>query len=80
MIILILTEVAPATDAIIQKKIYDSETTFMISNEEIEDIMKIVKSLKKSGLLIQDVSEKTVNEVKEYNAGLPNMLLSTLVY
>ena len=52
----------------------------MISNEEIEDIMKIVKSLKKSGLLIQDVSEKTVNEVKEYKAGLPNMLLSTLVY
>ena len=80
MIILILTEVAPATDAIIQKKIYDFETTFMISNEEIEDIMKIVKSLKKSGLLIQDVSEKTVNEVKEYKAGLPNMLLSTLVY
>ena len=58
MIILILTEVAPATDAIIQKKIYDSETIFMISNEEIEDIMKIVKSLKKFGLLIQDVSEK----------------------
>ena len=80
MIKLILTEVAPATDAIIQKKIYDSETTFMISNEEIEDIMKIVKSLKKSGLLIEDVSEKTVNEVKEYKAGLPNMLLSTLVY
>ena len=44
--------------AIIQKKIYDSETILMISNGEIEDIMKIVKSLKKFGLLIQDVSEK----------------------
>ena len=35
-----------AADATTQKKIYGSgRTAFIISNEEIEDIMKIVKSL-----------------------------------
>ena len=32
-------------------------TTSIISNEEINDIMKKVKSLEKSGLLIEGVSE-----------------------
>ena len=32
-------------------------TTLIISNDEMEDIMKIVKSLENSGLLIQGVSE-----------------------
>ena len=31
-------------------------TTFTISNEEMEDLMKIVKSLQDSGLLIKGVS------------------------
>ena len=40
-----------AADAAIQKKIYGSGTaTFIISNEEMNDIMKIVKSLEESGL------------------------------
>ena len=35
-----------ATDAAIQKNIYGSGTTALqISNEELEDVMKIVKSL-----------------------------------
>ena len=39
-----------AADAAIQKKIYGSDTTaFKISNKEMEDIMKIVKSLQESG-------------------------------
>ena len=37
----------------------------MISNEEIYGIMKIVKSLEDSGLLIKGVSETIQNEVKE---------------
>ena len=46
------------TDAAIQKKIPGSGTTaLIISNEEKEDIMKIVKSLEESGLLIQGISE-----------------------
>ena len=42
-----LTAAKPATDAVIHKKIYGSGATILIiSNEEINDIMKIVKSLK----------------------------------
>ena len=50
---------ASATDAAIHKKMFGSGvTTLIISNEEINDIMKIVKSLEKPGLLIKGVSEK----------------------
>ena len=53
-------------DAAIQKKIYGSGTTaLIISNEEFEDIMKIVKSLEESGLLIKGISETVKNEAKE---------------
>ena len=51
-----------AADAAIQKKIYGSGTaTFIISNEEMNDIMKIVKSLEESGLSIKGVSETIKN-------------------
>ena len=43
---------------------HGSINNFMISNEEIEDIMKIVKSLKESGILIKDVNEKIEHEAK----------------
>ena len=39
-------------------------TTLIISNEEINDIMKIVKPLEESGLLIKGVSETIQNEAK----------------
>ena len=53
-----------AADAAIQKKIYGSGiTALIITNEEIEDIMKIVKSLKGSGLLVKKISETTKNEI-----------------
>ena len=48
-----LTAAALATDAAIHKKIFGSGmTTLIISNEEMKDIMKIVKSLEQSGLSI----------------------------
>ena len=37
-------------------------TTLIISNEEMDDIMEIVKSLEESGLLIKGVSETIKNE------------------
>ena len=40
-------------------------TSLIICNEEMDDIMKIVKSLQESGLLIKGVSETIKNEVKE---------------
>ena len=54
-----------AADAAIQKKIYGSETTaLIISNEELKDIMKIVKSLEESGLLINELVKKLKRKQK----------------
>ena len=39
--------------------------TLIISNDEIKDIIKIVKSLEYSGLLLKEVTETVQNEVKE---------------
>ena len=57
-----LTAAASATDAAIQKKIFGSGmTTLIISNEEMNDIMKTIKSLENTGLLIKGVS-KTIEK------------------
>ena len=53
-------------------------TTLIISNEEMNDIMKIIKSLKESSLLIKGVSETIKNEIKEQKGGFLGMLLDTL--
>ena len=53
-------------------------TTLIISNDEIHDIIKIVKSLEDSGLLIKGVTETVQNEVKEQEGGFLSMLLGTL--
>ena len=39
-------------------------TTLIISKEEMNGIMKIIKSLEKYGLLIKDISETIKNEAK----------------
>ena len=44
----------------------------------MNDIMKIVKSLEESGLLIKTVSETIKNEAKEQKRGFLRMLLGTL--
>ena len=61
-----LTAAASAADARIHKKLLASGnmTTLIISNDEIEDIIKIVKSLEDSGLLLKGVTETVQNEVK----------------
>ena len=68
-----LTAAAAATDAAIQKKVSGtgcpsdlaSRMTALITlNKEMNDIMKIVKSLEESGLLIKGISETTKNEPK----------------
>ena len=61
------------------KKILRSvTTTLIISNDETEDIIKIVKSLIDSGLLLKGISETSQNEVKEQKGEFLNMLLGTL--
>ena len=58
MVPLALTKAASATAAAIKEKRSGSGTTAQIvSKEEMDDILKIVKSLKESGLLIKSVSE-----------------------
>ena len=52
--------------------------TLIISKNEIEDIIKIVKSLKDSGLLLKGVTKTVQNEVKEQKGGFLSMLLGTL--
>ena len=53
-------------------------TTLVISNEELGDTMKIVKSLDESGLLIKGVIETIKNEAKEEKGGFLGILLGTL--
>ena len=49
---------APATDSVIQEKTFRSSIiTQIISNQVMDNIMKIVKSLEESGLLIKGVTE-----------------------
>ena len=72
-----LLAAASATDAAIQKKIFDSGTTLVFSKEETDDIIKIVKSLENTGLLLKSVSETDENEVKEQKGGFFLGMLST---
>ena len=53
-------------------------TTLIISNDELEDIIKIVKPLEDSGLSSKGVSETIQNETKEQKRGFLSMLLGTL--
>ena len=75
-----LTAAASAADAGIHKKILGSgnSTTLIISNDEMDDILKIVKSLEDSGLLLKGVSETIQHEAKEQRGGFLSMLLGTL--
>ena len=53
-------------------------TTLIISNEEMNDIMKIIKSIEESGLLIKVSSETVKDEAKDQKGGFLSMLLGTL--
>ena len=53
-------------------------TTLIIYNEEMNNIMKIIKSLAESGLSKQGVSQTVKNEAKERKGVFLSMLLGTL--
>ena len=44
----------------------------------MQDILKIVKSLEESGILLDGITETVRNEVKEQRGGFLSMLLGTL--
>ena len=56
---------ASAIDAGIQKEIHSSRTTsFIISNEEINDLMKILQVLEDSNILLKGVTKTNKNKTK----------------
>ena len=73
---------ALAIDAGIQKKkkkIHGSGTkTLVISNEEMNDIMKTVQALEDSNILLKGVTKTIKNETKERKRGFLSKLLGTL--
>ena len=74
-----ITAAASALDAGIQKKIHGSgTTTLIISNEEMNDIMKMVQALEDSNILLKGVTKTIKNETKEQKDGFLSMLLGTL--
>ena len=77
-----LTAAASAPDAGIRKKIlgsgHNNTATLIISNNEIKHIIKIVKSLEDSGLLLKRITETVQNEVKEQKGRFLSILLGTL--
>ena len=50
----------------------------IISHEEMDDIIEVVRSLKDAGLLIKCVIQTIINEAKEQNGGFLIMLLRSL--
>ena len=80
-----LTAAKSAIDGSIKKKMLGSgatkcvgTTTLIISNNEMNDIIKIVKSLADSAVLLKGVSETIKHEAKEQRGGFLSMLLGTL--
>ena len=74
-----ITAAASAIDAEIQKKIHGSgNTTLIISNEEMNNIIKIVQAHEDSNILLKGVSNTIKNETKDQKGGFLSMCLGTL--
>ena len=61
-----------AIDRSIQKKIHGSGVKLIIEQEDMNDIMKIIKALENPGILLKGVSKTNKNETKR------RMLLGTI--
>ena len=70
-----LTPAMSAIDGSIQKKIHSSRATkcagvkLIIEQEDMNDIMKIIKALENSSILLKGVSKAIKNETKEQKGG-----------
>ena len=87
-----LTAAMSAIEGSIQKKIHsagvkliteqedmkDAGVKLIIEQEDMKDIMKIIKALENSGILLKGVSKIIKNETKEQRGGFLSMLLGTL--
>ena len=61
-----------------KKKHGSGNTTLIIYNEEMNDIMKIVQALEDSNILLKGVTKTIENETKEQKGGFLSMLLGTV--
>ena len=52
--------------------------TLIISNKEMNDIIKIIQVLENSNILIKGVTKTIKNKTKEQKEGFLSMLLGTL--
>ena len=79
-----LTAAMSAIVGSIQNKIHGSGATkgagvkLIIEQEDMNDIMKVIKALENSGILLKGVSKAIKNETKEQKGGFLSMLLGTL--
>ena len=73
-----LTAAMSAIDGSILKKIHGSGVKLIIEQEDMKDIMKIIKALENSGILLKGVSKTIKNETKEQRGVFLSMLLGTL--
>ena len=62
----------------IQKKIHGSGVKLIIEQEDMRDIMKIIKALENSGILLKGLSKAIKNETKKQRRVFLSMLLGTL--
>ena len=69
-----LTAAMSAIDGSIQKKIHGSGVKLIIEEEDIQDIIKIIKELENSDILLKGVSKTIENEIKEQRGGFLSML------
>ena len=67
-----------AIDGSIQKKIHGSGVKLIIEQEDMNDIMKIIKNLEDSDILLKGESKTIKTETKEQRVGFLGMLLGTL--
>ena len=63
-----------------KRKLYGSGTTSLtISNEEMEDIIEVVKSFEESAVITEGIRITIKNEAKEQKGGFLTLTLGTLV-
>ena len=68
-----LTAAMSATDGSIQKKIHGSGIKLIIEEEDMQDIIKFIKELENSDILLKGVSKTIENEIKEQRGGFLSM-------
>ena len=74
-----ITAAALAIDARIRKKMHGSgTTTLIISNKEMNDIMKIFRALEDSNILLKGITKAVKNETREQRGGFLGTLVGTL--